>query len=448
MLDEGGTCGIVLPEGFFFQTGKQLVELRKKLVEDFNVKYIVDIPQGVFENTSTKTCLMIFSKEGKTSEVEFIDFMKRNEEKRTLISASIDELKVKDYSFNFKKYVKQVWNLDDGYVLKKLGDIVEFVNGKTHKTSEASIHGKYPLFSSSLELAYFMDSFDYNRQCLIVNTINAVGNCNIHISECFSRTSNTMAFTSNTDKVLNKYLYYVLKGNLQLLKNCFTGTTKKKFNKSDLVEIEIPVPSISRQREIVEEIDNYAVRASSMKGILKDVEKGLTLQAKRLLIEEQSTIYKFKDVVTFLKKSKRPAAEGAAHGNYPFYTCSDTVKRCDVADHNDECILIGSGGLPSIHIDSQFSCSTDTFVVQSNIDIAHNYWIYFVLKGNMTVLEDGFTGTTIKHLSKSHLKDIDIPIPAKHVQEQLSFDYQCLRNIKQMITVWDNQAKRMISDLV
>jgi type I restriction-modification system DNA methylase subunit len=446
MLDEGGTCGIVLPEGFFFQTGKQLVELRKKLVEDFNVKYIVDIPQGVFENTSTKTCLMIFSKEGKTSEVEFIDFMKRNEEKRTLISASIDELKVKDYSFNFKKYLKQVWNLDDGYVLKKLGDIVEFVNGKTHKTSEASIHGKYPLFSSSLELAYFMDSFDYNRQCLIVNTINAVGNCNIHISECFSRTSNTMAFTSNTDKVLNKYLYYVLKGNLQLLKNCFTGTTKKKFNKSDLVEIEIPVPSISRQREIVEEIDNYAVRASKMKELVKDMEKGLMFAVRRMVKNPTDTVTIRDVAVVKYGSSKIPTDLG----KHPLVGGGEKHVRL-VSQYNvdEDTILVGRSGNPGrlwITDTKSFVASYAFYLKLDTAKVTAPY-LYFLLKNKEEEIRKLGNGTCQRNLNRDIFYDMIIPLVPLTTQQSIQAEYVALKQMKYLISLWEDETSLLISKL-
>ena len=39
------------------------------------------------------------------------------------------------------------------------------------------------------------------------------------------------------------------------------------------------------------------------------------------------------------------------------------------------------------------------------------------------LLINGFTGTTIKHISKEYLKNLDIPVPSLHIQQQLESDY-------------------------
>ena len=70
LLDVNGTAIGVLKEGVFFN--KTYTDLRKCLIQNFNVKEIVSVPQDQFENTSTKTSIVIFqNSEEKTSEVIF-----------------------------------------------------------------------------------------------------------------------------------------------------------------------------------------------------------------------------------------------------------------------------------------------------------------------------------------------------------------------------------------
>ncbi len=76
---------------------------------------------------------MIFCNDGKTKEVEFINWYKvhdkknflsnRNTEERTLIKASLKEIQEKNYSLNYKKYVNKKWNLHEDDKLVKLSDI-------------------------------------------------------------------------------------------------------------------------------------------------------------------------------------------------------------------------------------------------------------------------------------------------------------------------------------
>ena len=74
MVDVNGTAIGVLKEGVFFN--KTYKDIRKCLVENFNVREIISVPQDQFENTSTKTSIVIFDNtKEKTTEVKFSDLV-------------------------------------------------------------------------------------------------------------------------------------------------------------------------------------------------------------------------------------------------------------------------------------------------------------------------------------------------------------------------------------
>ena len=79
------------------------------------------------------------------------------------------------------------------------------------------------------------------------------------------------------------------------------------------------------------------------------------------------------DCCEFLKKSKRKASYGQQTGKYNFYTSSDSIKKCDTADYNTKCIMIGTGGNSCIHIDTTFSCSADMLLLKPTINIDYVY---------------------------------------------------------------------------
>ena len=68
-LDEGGTCCAILKEGVFFNNVYS--DIRRVLIENFNVTDIISVPQNAFENTSTKTSIIIFHNTGKTHNIIF-----------------------------------------------------------------------------------------------------------------------------------------------------------------------------------------------------------------------------------------------------------------------------------------------------------------------------------------------------------------------------------------
>lgn len=67
-LAEGGTCAVIVPEGLLFGSTNAHLELRKKLVEQFNLLAVVSLPAGVFKPyAGVKTSILVFKKPYKDS---------------------------------------------------------------------------------------------------------------------------------------------------------------------------------------------------------------------------------------------------------------------------------------------------------------------------------------------------------------------------------------------
>jgi type I restriction enzyme, S subunit len=134
------------------------------------------------------------------------------------------------------------------------------------------------------------------------------------------------------------------------------------------------------------------------------------------------------EVCIFLSKSKRQASYGNKDGKYQFYTSSQYCsKYCDEYDYEDECLIVGTGGNANIKYSSHFSCSTDNFILKINTGQLIKYIYYYILL-NIEILEKGFIGVGIKHISQEYLKNIKIPIPSierqKEIVKYLDFIYE------------------------
>jgi len=68
---DGVYCG-VLKEGVFFD--QKFKSLRKQLAENYEIQWVISVPQSDFWNTSTKTSILIFKNTGKkTQEIKFCE---------------------------------------------------------------------------------------------------------------------------------------------------------------------------------------------------------------------------------------------------------------------------------------------------------------------------------------------------------------------------------------
>ncbi|EMF80370.1 Eco57I restriction-modification methylase [Leptospira weilii serovar Topaz str. LT2116] len=76
MLRMGGTAGVIVPQGVLFGSGKAFVTLRKKLLEESELKAVITLPSGVFKPyAGVSTAILIFTKGGETKHTWFYEVL-------------------------------------------------------------------------------------------------------------------------------------------------------------------------------------------------------------------------------------------------------------------------------------------------------------------------------------------------------------------------------------
>lgn len=122
---------------------------------------------------------------------------------------------------------------------------------------------------------------------------------------------------------------------------------------------------------------------------------------------------KLSDILLFAPKSKLNASQGLESGKFPFYSSSQLVnKRTNNPQYKKNALIIGTGGSANIHFSSNdFSTTSHCSVLYSKDESELNIkYVYYFLKSNIHILEQGFKGIALKNLSKSYLMNIEIPI--------------------------------------
>ncbi len=123
---------------------------------------------------------------------------------------------------------------------------------------------------------------------------------------------------------------------------------------------------------------------------------------------------KFSEIIDFQKKSHIKAGDGLSEGSFPFFTSSPVLSKClNVSQFDSPSLIFGTGGSASVHICVKpFSISTDCLVAQLKSCAIKKFdikFIFYYLSGNISILENGFRGAGLKHISKGYINNIDIP---------------------------------------
>lgn len=454
---DGGVCCIVLPQGFFFGASKKLVELRKMIAEEYKIWHVVDIASGSFLNTGTKTSMLVFQKGvGPTENVSFIGL-----DESLLAEATLGELQSKNYSLNFKQYLSQSLVEVEGFEIVKLGDIIEKVkSGKTNST-EISNSGEYDFYGCTAVVPtgkHNKYDFDGDEYLLFAKS---GGNAKTKVGEKLGigkfhyvkgKTAGNIAVYQykirDTSKVSYRFLYRILRSKLseiQMLADYTTGNGN--INVENMYSlINIPIPSIERQQQIVEAIDGWAGLAHHEEQTLKILEKQMMF-----LIREMSN-----------------GQSRIKLGEICDIKCGKSMPKADIIEGD---IPVIGGGISPVGFHNDFTHEAYTPIISQRGTAGHisrystKVWItpnavtpirkndsiiinddilFYILKNEQWAIDNIVEKTAQPLLTIGNLKDIEITVPPLSEQQMLQSEFDEIRHKNEKIKMYKTREQDAI----
>ena len=473
---DGGVCSIVLPQGFFFGARKQCVELHKKIAEEYKIWYIVDIASGSFINTGTKTSMMVFQKGvGPTEKILFIGL-----DEKPLVEATLEELQSKHYSLNYKQYLPQSAVEVEGFEMVKLGDVVSFKAEKSKKDRNSYIY----IDIGSVDKGTFKAGepiakgdlpgrAQYNVKVgdILLGTVRPnlehyllispqVYKDDLIVSNGFS------IMRCDTNKVLPTYLYSILtlSSTTAYLTERATGTTYPVVDDAIIGAIEIPLPSLERQQQIVEAIDGWAGLAQQEEVALKMLEKQMMFQVKEMGRGKERV--KLGDILNKKSSGKTKKGDMTNTGEYQFFSCT-MINPCGTHssyDHDESEYLLfaKSGGnskqptgdnlgIGRFYYMTEKSASTSDVskFVLKNQAVNLNYILYFLHTKLYDIQSLARYTTGLGHIDIDQMLDeIQIPLPSLAEQQTLQSDFDEIRHKHAKIATYKAKAQEAIQRLI
>jgi len=132
-----------------------------------------------------------------------------------------------------------------------LGSLVSIRTGKLNSNASTT-DGKFPFFTCSRE-TFRTDAFAFDTEAVILAGNNAAGIFPIkYFVGKFNAYQRTYVLeTVDPDQLLNRYCFYVLQPQLAFLRTVSTGATTKFLTLGILSNLELLIPSLKTQTQIV-----------------------------------------------------------------------------------------------------------------------------------------------------------------------------------------------------
>ena len=330
-LKPTGRAGIVVPEGIIFQTGNAYKTLRKKLVEDCLVG-VISLPAGVFQPYSgVKTSILILDKElnqksdsiffakvendgfslgaqrkliGKNDLPNILECIGNlNSENENFITATKEEISDKSYGLSYGLYLSSSETLSD-YEYIALGNIFEEIkNGRNvsqqdevgrHRVSRIqSISDgtfnkeKTKWTNDELKDSDFLKSNDILFSH--INSIEHVGKTALfNEQESIVHGANLLRFRTANPKIDPNFALSIFKSEkflttVRSLAN--QAVNQASINTKTLKEIEIPLPPIEVQQQIVDELEGYQKIIDGCRQVVENYKPTIDIDPSWELVE-------------------------------------------------------------------------------------------------------------------------------------------------------------------
>ena len=304
-LTPGGRAGVIVPEGVIFQSQRGHTQLRRLLVADYLVA-VVSLPAGVFQPYSgVKTSILILDRtlapradgiaffkiasdgydlgaqrrpladnDLPTARAELTEYLRRVragvalDDYRPTLGLVVDKERIAadgEYNLSGERYRKSGTRASQ-FPVVKLGAVAEVIAGQSPpgRTYNNSGTGT-PFYQGKTEFGemfigkpqkWTTEPQRFADAGNILMSVRApVGPVNLATQRiCIGR--GLAAIKPFPDSLLTAYAFYVLRSmEPEIVGN--SGATFASINKGNIQQIEIPLPPMEVQRELVAEIEGY-----------------------------------------------------------------------------------------------------------------------------------------------------------------------------------------------
>ena len=259
----------------------------------------------------------------------------------------------------------------------------------------------------------------------------------------FLTSDNRIATSNDINYLDNKYLYYVLLNNLDLIASFYRGSGIKHPSMSAVLDMEIPIPSIRTQKEIVRILDNFTELTNKLTTELNARKRQYNYYREQLLSFKDGDV-EWKTLAEVAlefgrgKSKHRPRNDPKMYGgNIPFIQTGDIrnashviqeykqtytdfgLKQSKLWPKGTLCITIAANIAETsiLGFDACFPDSVIGFV--ANPEKTSSSYVEYLLSSLKSELEEKGQGSAQSNINLGTFKNLKFPFPTIYKQEHI-----------------------------
>lgn len=505
-LNPKGRAAIIVPEGIVFQSANAYQGLRKYLVEDGLLYAVISLPAGVFNPYSgVKTSILLIDKAlAKTKEQ--ILFVKLNNDgfdlgaqRREVKGSDIPEIirivrkyhadlnpqttddeilhhplvtiankeqiAKQDYVLVLERY-KSYKISNAAFPMVPLNSICQTASGGTPNSSTREYYENgtinwlksgevrqgliYSVEQKITELGLKNSSAKIFPVDTVLVAMYGATAGQVGLLKVESTTNQAICGILPSDRIIPKFLFYLLKGKKDFLITLSTGGAQPNISQKIIRNLQIPLPPLPIQEDIIAELDSYQ---KIIEGARQVVENYKPL----IPISSSWEVVPIKNLCENLDSKRIPiTSTDRESGDIPYYGASGIADHVKDYIFDEPLLLISEDGanLLARSTPIAFSISGKTWVnnhahvLKFNNMYTQRFVEFYI---NQIDISQYITGAAQPKLSQANLNKIHIPCPNIKVQErivkEIETEIHIVEQNKWLINIFEQKTADKIQEV-
>lgn len=344
----------------------------------------------------------------------------------------------------------------DGVEYRKLEDFCEIKTGKGITKSDAVLGGTYPIISGGQSPMGYYHTFNREANTVTISRVGAYAGFVNYIKEQFYLNDKCFSVIPASERVSTLFLFYALKNMESKIKELQSEGGVPTINTTKVSNLEIPVPPIEVQEEIVRILDNFTNLAAELQAELQARQEQYEYYRNKLLtfnelngVGEKVKWMKMSEIGTFYSGLSGKTKEDFQNGNAKFISyvnifnnpslitdVDDRVKILEGEKQNTiqygDLLFTGSSETPdecgmcsvlTHHTEEKLYLNSFCFGFRFNdLSVINPEFMKFLFRSSVIrkLICKTANGVTRFNISKKEFAKIVIPIPSLAEQDHIA----------------------------
>jgi len=254
----------------------------------------------------------------------------------------------------------------------------------------------------------------------------------------------------HSDRIEKMFLYHMLQKVTETIRDETHGIAMLHMTKGNMEKIQIPLPPLAIQRQIVDEIAAHQRIIDGARQVVEGWKPDIGIELEELLPEDKDEwkLVKVGDICTF-EYGKPLKTENRVEGEYPVYGSNGVV-----GFHNEYLVeapflIVGrKGSAGEVHYSNKngFPIDTTFFIKLENEEKVNLKFLFYTLKD--LDLQSVNTQAGVPGLNRNDAYKLEIPLPPLEIQREIVARIERERAIvesnRELIRIYEEKVKKVI----